>query len=1254
MDNTEKLEVSTEQPDTTVVQEDESSCTENKSDMSTGLLDVVSLENEKKATKEQVEEDLDEEKVCSSESTVTTEEFYVENKTSSQSTPNDKSKETSQNKSEEKSEHISEENQEDTSADSSGMEKKDRIDETSEVTSEDVKAKAECAETSKLGNLDEELDGVVTEATKLQSEVLKTIIGSKTKYIPKTIESIEDDQVAESDENSKDANKETINIQEGGTTILKTETIHIEMNIKDKIEEITIENEESEDTRELIGDGSQSRIPEALTSKNEKKDKSNNENNNCEVNLISRDTNQNIVESFNQGNESVDETGDNKFEKKDESTEKKGVIMVESETTEDDIPSEEQKVADVSENRNDTTNEIENLEKEHQKLEGYRNMEQKHEYDEDMIENNPIEADNKGNETLKQSAQESLQEEDSSMKSDTKEPSLSQTPDLVKVCEKEIDSSDEKNIEATDELQQIDGSINECQVKELNTVDDEISTKEKSSFQALDLQTSDSISKEMIVDLISGSCDNAIQTAGQKLKEGANLKQNIKENIQGKINEKETVAKTKKIKSEKQKVAKNATKKHSTIIAGQKVELNSDKAQYLHLTLEQIQELAMKQRSGELFGEEQSSVDGEVSHCVVHSTLKRKSSKKGSTASAAKQKLSTTQRPGQQTSENNGVKESNQSPDVIKEAEEAVSTVSRQFDTELGKDQNKEKLVDLQRAKRAKSPLKKNENIQVSKRSSSAGRSSEDSKQTESKMASTKVRERTFKKQDLLFDSNTNSESVKKKVSKSEMRKASVVKDAMSKGGLLAPTQSWLLHIGDKKEIKSRSPSPGPKEVKRSISVPRKLIDRSPSPKRRMQFITKDAEKNMKEHPTVQPSPKTQRRSLSVRASPDPNANLKRSGSIKRVQNIEKQDSISKSSSIKSTNGKRSTEQVRATINKDKKDKQTIKHQRKSQADDEEITEFKNSVSEQTTNTSITIDENENEKEINTMTATDESSSATYFQSETKTESLNQSSLQSSCIEETSITATEVIEMFESESKTESTETSVKLNDKVTKTKTNGLKTDVKKSGVQANAAKSETIQSSEKAKSSNKSSTSKLANGSSNQMTKTNGLSNAAVTSVKNSSVKNVTTNSESTKNKINTNTNRKTKSSELSELKTSEMATKISGKNSTKTKKSNCEESISGQGITKKETDVKPRTTMIIRLHPGNSKRVSAYLEHQGEGGSADNTLSWSEDVKYEDTPGAICGLEISFSSVPQDVDIKLISASDQGDHTGKGVLK
>ena len=48
------------------------------------------------------------------------------------------------------------------------------------------------------------------------------------------------------------------------------------------------------------------------------------------------------------------------------------------------------------------------------------------------------------------------------------------------------------------------------------------------------------------------------------------------------------------------KILNGKSKKGSrfTVIGGQKVDLNSDKPQYLKLTLEQIQQLAMQQRSG--------------------------------------------------------------------------------------------------------------------------------------------------------------------------------------------------------------------------------------------------------------------------------------------------------------------------------------------------------------------------------------------------------------------------------------------------------------------------------------------------------------------------------------------------------------------------------------------------------------------------------------------------------------------------------
>ena len=442
----EKLEVSTEEPDNTIVKEDAPSCVGNESGMSTGLLEVASLDDEKKATKAVVEDYMEVEKMCSSESNVTTEENSLSKE---ETTSNYKTEGNCQNKSEETYENISEEKQKRTLADSSEFKNKDRIDETSKLTFEDIKPQVECAETSKLDTLDAELDDVVAEATKLQSEVLKSIIGSKTKYIPKTIDSIEDEQVSKLDENANDASKETINMPEGGSKIFKTETIHIEMNIKDKIEEITIENEKSEEVEEVkeyISGEIEKNFSETLetySSENEKDYKSKNKDDKLNVNSIAMDSNQNEVNSLNDGCKSVDEPGENSFEKKDEIIEEENVIMVKSETTEDDKSIEEQKVADVNENKSDITNRIENSEIADTTLERSYSIEEKVESNGDGLETDTVETNKMSDETLQRSVKESLQEEEDSMKSDTIEPSLSQTPDLVKVCEKEIDSSDE-------------------------------------------------------------------------------------------------------------------------------------------------------------------------------------------------------------------------------------------------------------------------------------------------------------------------------------------------------------------------------------------------------------------------------------------------------------------------------------------------------------------------------------------------------------------------------------------------------------------------------------------------------------------------------------------------------------------------------------------------------------------------------------------------------------------------------------------
>lgn len=65
--------------------------------------------------------------------------------------------------------------------------------------------------------------------------------------------------------------------------------------------------------------------------------------------------------------------------------------------------------------------------------------------------------------------------------------------------------------------------------------------------------------------------------------------------------------------------------------------------------------------------------------------------------------------------------------------------------------------------------------------------------------------------------------------------------------------------------------------------------------------------------------------------------------------------------------------------------------------------------------------------------------------------------------------------------------------------------------------------------------------------------------------------------------------------------------------------------------------KTTMVVRLHPGQSRRLSAFMDYKDQ---TVNSKSWAGDIQCDDNPSSICGLEISFVSADiQDIDIKLI---------------
>merc|ERR1712130_221147 len=82
---------------------------------------------------------------------------------------------------------------------------------------------------------------------------------------------------------------------------------------------------------------------------------------------------------------------------------------------------------------------------------------------------------------------------------------------------------------------------------------------------------------------------------------------------------------------------------------------------------------------------------------------------------------------------------------------------------------------------------------------------------------------------------------------------------------------------------------------------------------------------------------------------------------------------------------------------------------------------------------------------------------------------------------------------------------------------------------------------------------------------------------------------------------------------------------------------ESAAKRAVNGKES----RTTMMGRLHPGRTNKLSAYLENQEKPGFR----IWLTEAESGEVEDALCGLEISFSSVPQDIAIKILPPT-QGD--------
>lgn len=69
-----------------------------------------------------------------------------------------------------------------------------------------------------------------------------------------------------------------------------------------------------------------------------------------------------------------------------------------------------------------------------------------------------------------------------------------------------------------------------------------------------------------------------------------------------------------------------------------------------------------------------------------------------------------------------------------------------------------------------------------------------------------------------------------------------------------------------------------------------------------------------------------------------------------------------------------------------------------------------------------------------------------------------------------------------------------------------------------------------------------------------------------------------------------------------------------------------------------------MVVRLHPGQSRRLSTCLDKEEgavvERDSSVTRRTWLE-VENENTSQSVCGLEISFQSAPQAIDIRLLNS-------------
>ena len=221
------------------------------------------------------------------------------------------------------------------------------------------------------------------------------------------------------------------------------------------------------------------------------------------------------------------------------------------------------------------------------------------------------------------------------------------------------------------------------------------------------------------------------------------------------------------LKNSKSVAASNSKSKSSKVsIAGKVVDMKSDKAQYLKLTFDQIQELALKQKST---NSDAAIEDNKSSKCPMHHDEKSKTSV-----------LSDSKNYNTLPRQKRSKKDNSHSPDIVIEAE--ANEKSGQTEARVGK---------------SSKPVARSKSFNV--KSTAEKKNPRNPSETQEARRVTK---------------------------KSDFKSA-------AKGGLYAPTQSWLSYLNDRKPGKDVCDANGVdvKQRSKSVSRSRDREDRSVSPR---------------------------------------------------------------------------------------------------------------------------------------------------------------------------------------------------------------------------------------------------------------------------------------------------------------------------------------------------------------------------------------------------------------------------------------